>query len=142
MTRNLIGAFCLGALLLCGCKSTMKPADMHVEDAPYSQQGRVQYENSTMGELIHVARVDSERVTGGRLKVIVTMRNLKKENFWSEFRTTYLDDRGHVLEQTNWEPIEMDARTVSEYTCTSISSRAADYQIIIRKPAKTVYNKQ
>jgi hypothetical protein len=140
-TRLTVG-FCLAALLLAGCKSTMKPADTHVEDNPYLQQGRIQFENSTMGELIHIARVDTERVNGGMLKVIVTVRNLKKDNFWSEFRTTFLDERGHVLEQTNWEPIELNARTLSEYTCTSINSRAADYQIVVRNPAKTTFDRR
>jgi hypothetical protein len=117
----------------------MKTADVHTEDNPHLQQGRIQFENSTMDGLIHIVRVDSERLNGGMLKVIVTVRNLKKSNFWSEFRTTFLDERGHVLEQTNWEPIELSARTVTEYTCTSINSRAADYQIIVRNPAKTTF---
>ncbi len=141
MKMRLTAGLCLAALLLAGCKSMMKPADTHLEDNPYLQQGRIQFENSSMGELVHIARVDTERVNGGMLKVIVTVRNLKKDNFWSEFRTTFLDERGHVLEQTNWEPIELNARTVTEYTCTSINSRAADYQIVVRKPARTSFDK-
>ena len=141
MKTCLTVSLCLVALLLAGCKSTMKPADTHLEDNPYLQQGRIQFENSSMGELVHIARVDTERVNGGLLKVIVTVRNLKKDNFWSEFRTTFLDERGHVLEQTNWEPIELNARTVTEYTCTSINSRAADYQIVVRNPARTSFDK-
>lgn len=142
MKTRMAVSICMVLLLLAGCKSTTKQAIIHVEDNPHVQQGRIQFENSSMDELIQIVRVDSERLNGGLLKVYVTVRNLKKDNFWSEFRTTFLDERGHVLEQTNWEPIQLTARTVSEYTCTSISSRAADYQIVVRNPAKTSFNKR
>jgi hypothetical protein len=89
-----------------------------------------------------VVRIDPVRdETTGLLKVILTLRNVTKSNLWIDIRTTFLDDRQHVLEQTNWEPIELNARTVTEYTCASISPKAADYQIIIRKPNKTSYQK-
>jgi len=86
-------------------------------------------------------RVDADRVGSGLLKLTVTCRNVTKSNLFAEFRTTFLDDKGHVLEQTNWEPIELNAKTISEYVCTSMSSKAADYQVIIRRPDKTSFNK-
>jgi hypothetical protein len=53
-----------------------------------------------------------------------------------DVRTTFLDERGHVLEQTNWEAIVLTQRTVTQYTCTSLGNQAADYQIIVRDPRK------
>jgi hypothetical protein len=125
------------ALVCAGCKTS--PAKLHAQDDPYLTRGRIQYESSLTPATIEVVRTDTKRVGSGLLKVIVTMRNKTKSNLWAEFRTTYLDEDRHVLEQTNWEPIELNARTVTEYTCTSMSSRAADYQIIIRKPAKSSF---
>ena len=127
------------AVALSGCKT--EPAKLSPEDNPYLSQGRIQFESHTTDAIVKVARADSERVGSGLLKVILTLRNTTKSNLWVEIRTTYLDERQHVLEQTNWEPIELNARTVSEYTCTSLSSKAADYQVIIRKPAKTTFDK-
>ncbi len=124
---------------LAGC--TTERAELTPEGNPYLKQGRVQFESHTTDTIIKVVRVDSERVGAGLLKVILTLRNITSSNLFAEMRTTYLDERGHVLEQTNWEPVELNARTVTEYTCTSMNTKAADYQVIIRKPAKTNYGK-
>ena len=110
---------------------------MSPEADPYLTQGRVQFESSTTKDLIHVARVDTQRVNGNLLKVILTLRNTTKKNLWVDIRTTFLDEGRHVLDQTNWEPTLLQARTVSEYNCTSLNNRAADYQIILRKPNQT-----
>ncbi|MCJ7543435.1 MAG: DUF1425 domain-containing protein [Phycisphaerae bacterium] len=130
---------CLAAAALGACSCTTEPAELEPEENPYLTQGRIQFESHLTDEVIDIVRVDTERVGAGLLKVILTVRNKRKSNLFAEFRTTFLDERGHVLEQTNWEPIELNARTVSEYTCTSMSTKAADYQIIIRKPAKTSF---
>jgi len=128
------GAAALAVSVL-GC--TTEEAKLHTEDNPYLEQGRVQFESSTTKSIVHVVRVDGERVAGGLLKVTVTLRNRTKENLWIDVRTTFLDAKQHKLEETNWEPILLDSRTVSEYTCTSLGSQAADYQIIMRKLKKT-----
>jgi len=127
------------ALLAGGC--TTEAAKLHPEDNPYLSQGRIQFESGLAKYTVQIVRVDSERVGSGLLRIILTVRNTTKKNLWAEFRTTFLDERQHVLEQTNWEPIELNARTVTEYTCTLMSTRAADYQVIIRKPAKTSFDK-
>ena len=123
-----------------GCET--EQAELHSEANPYLSQGRIQFESSTTKKIVKVTRVDTERLPTGLLKIFVTLRNTTKNNLWADIRTTFLDDKKHILEQTNWEPILLDARTVSEYTCTSLSNRAVDYQIIIRKPKKTSLNKR
>jgi len=137
MKKSIVLCLAAAALGACGC--TTEPAELKPEENPYLTQGRIQFESHLTDEVIDIVRVDTERVGAGLLKVILTVRNKRKSNLFAEFRTTFLDERGHVLEQTNWEPIELNARTVSEYTCTSMSTKAADYQIIIRKPAKTSF---
>jgi hypothetical protein len=133
-----IFAACL--MMLAGCKT--EPARLHSQADPYLDRGHIQFEDHTTDMLVDVVGVDAQRMNGGLLKVIVTLRNKTSDNLFAEFRTTFLDAGHHVLEQTNWEPIELNARTASEYVCTSMSAKAADYQIIIRKPSKTSYNKR
>jgi len=130
---------CTLGLVLAGCKT--HTAELHPEADPYLSQGRIQFERGLTKFVVDIVRVDTERVGSGLMKVIVTARCKSRSNVFAEFRTTFLDEKRHMLEQTNWEPIELNARTVTEYTCTSLSSRAADYQIIIRKPDKTSFDK-
>ncbi len=130
---------------LYGC--TTQSAWTVEEDNPYIDglgdgQGRVQFVNDRTKWTIQVAKVDTERINGGLLKIYLTMRNTAQENVWTDIRTTSLDDKGHVLEQTNWEPTFFEARTVGEYTCTSMNSQAADYQILVKLPKKSSRNLQ
>jgi len=128
------------SILFCGCMTT--PGWGNREEKPYHtsffSQSRIQFEDVTVNYLINVVHVDTQRVGDGLLKVILTLRNTTKGNLWAEIRTTFLDSEGHVLEQTNWEPIGLEKRTVTEYTCTSLSNKAADYQIIIHKAQKSL----
>ena len=136
MNRVISLACCLLlAGLSAGCKTD--PAKLKVEENPYLEQGRVQFESHTTKAIVNVVRVDTERVGKGLLRLTLTLRNKTKSNLWADIRTTFLDANNHVLEQTNWEPTLLDSRTVTEYTCTSLSNQAADYQIIIRKPNKS-----
>ena len=123
------------SLVFCGC--TAEQAFERSEDNPHLEQGRVQFINARTKYTIQVAKVDAERVNGGLLKIYLTVRNTAKENVWADIRTTFLDEKNHVLEQTNWEPTFFEARTVGEYTCTSMSSKAVDYQILVKLPDKS-----
>lgn len=130
------------SLIMCagcfsGCTDKTKPARLHEESNPYLQQGRVQFMKSDMKHLVHVVGIESRRIEGDLLQVILTLRNRKSDDLWIECRTTFLDGDKHVLEQTNWEPIQLTSRTISEYRCTSLGKNAADYQIIMRSPAKS-----
>ena len=135
MTERVIIAAVLAVGWLGGC--TNEPALHNPEANPYLEQGRIQYENSGTKYVLEVVDVDSKRITGELLQVIVTFRNTTKENLWADVRATFLDKDKHVLDQTNWEAVLFDARTVSEYKCTSMSNKAVDYQIIVKKPKKT-----
>ena len=128
-------------VLSAGCEAKNITAPLRPEGAPYLEQGRVQFEDRWTADHVKVVQdPTTDRVGAGLLKVTLTLRNTTKDNLWCDVRTTFLDNRGHVLEQTNWEPVLLDFRTVSEYTCTSMGAQAADYQIIIRKPNKSSLN--
>ena len=145
MNKFILILTCLCSASFCGCWTKTRPAGLDHESDPFVTEGKVQFERFWTTALVKVVRIDTERVQGNLLRLSATLRNndlkMDSRNFWVEIRTTFLDDKGHVLEQTNWEPFLIERRTVAEYVCTSMSSRAADYQIIIRKPEVTNLNK-
>jgi len=140
MRTHLILLMLIFSMALTGCQTT--PGWGNPEDNPYHTtfggQSRIQFEDVTVNHLVNVVRVDTKRVGDGLLKIILTLRNTTKDNLWIEIRTTFLDDEGHMLEKTNWEPIGLEKRSVTEYTCTSFSNKAADYQIIIHQANKSM----
>lgn len=125
-------------LLLAGCEHRNEPAPLTPEPRAFTLEGRIQFDDDDTKDKIKVVRVDPQRTPTGLLKLTVTFRNTTKHNRWCEVRTTFLDKDGHVLnrDQTNWEPFLIEAQTVNEYRVNSMSSDAADYQVIIRQPAK------
>lgn len=129
---------CLAAALV-GCDHYNKPARLKPEADPYLRQGRVQFEDRWTASHVKVVREpDTKRLPGGSLKVTLTLRNLTDDNLWCPIKTTFLDADHHELpDQTNFEPTMLGRSTVTEYTVTSFSDKAADYQIIIKKGMKT-----
>lgn len=133
-----MGSLMVALSTLCissGCQTT--PAIEETEANPYLTQGRIQYVHADTQSIVKVVRVDTQRTNGELLKIYLDLRNITKDNLFVDIRTTFLDDHNHILEQTNWESIMLQARTVNEYTCTSLSNQAADYQIMIAMPDKS-----
>lgn len=114
------------------------PIEPQSRASPTSAQNRVGFEDPAAGRLVEVFRADAERLPSGLLKITVTLRNKTGSALWADIRTSFLDANGKALEQTNWTPTRLGARALAEYTCTSTSGQAADYEVIIRKPAKSL----
>ena len=129
----IIVVFMSSCVLLCGCSTT--PAWGNKSDNPFHDtfggKSRIQFEHVFDNHMVNVVRIDSDRVGNDLLKVTLTLRNTTKSDLWVDIRTAFLDEQGHELEKTNWEPIGIEKRTVAEYTCTSLSNQAMDYQILI-----------
>jgi len=136
MKSTVLFSLCLFVLTVCGCSGVTTPVCVQNNDNSYLEQGRIQFERGSTRHVVKVERANPERLPSGQLKLFLTLRNTKKKDVWVEIRTTFIDKNCRVLEQTNWEEILLDARTVSEYTCTSMGKQACDYQVIIRNPRK------
>lgn len=124
---------------LTACDQYNRPGRLKPEADPYLRQGHVQFEDNWTYDHVKIVRdVDAKRLPGGSLKVTLTLRNLTDDNLWVPMKTTFLDADHHELpDQTNFEPFQLGRSTVTEYTCTSFSDKAADYQIILKKARKT-----
>lgn len=133
-----IGLIACLVLTACAAGCTTHYGHTQVEQDPHlTYGGRVQFDTSRTKYVLQVARVDSKRTEpGDLLKVVLTLRNMTRDDVWVDVRTTFLGKDRHQLEETNWERVLLDARTVTEYTCTSLSDKAMDYKVIVRRPDK------
>jgi len=129
----------LAAVVLAGCRNEAAPS-MHLTDNPYLADGRIQFQGSSVKHDMEINRVDTKRLPSGHLQLVIDIRNHHPDTVFAEMRTTFLDDSRHVLDQTNWQKVELLPQTVTQYSCTSMSPQASDYQVIIRKPDKTSYS--
>lgn len=137
MRANTVVVLFAAAFVLPGCAARNEPALTHIEERPFHTEGRIQFQSSTTKHLLQVTRVDARRAIGDLLELIVSIRNLTKKDLWVDTRVAFIDKNGHLLKETNWMPIHLDPRTVSEHRWTSFSDRAQDYQIIFKKPGES-----
>ncbi len=139
-TLQLILVITLASLALAGCRNEAAPP-IHMTDNPFLADGRIQFEGWFAMNDAEINRVDTKRLPSGHLQLYVDIRNHHPDTLFAEIRTTFLDESRHVLDQTNWQKVQLDPQTVTQYSCTSMSPKAADYQVIIRKPDKTSYTR-
>ena len=78
-------------------------------------------------------RAKADRLPGGNLRV---RAQFVKEAFGSAFveiQTTFVDDSGFQVEQTNWEPFHFHIDTIAQYETVSIGTTATDFRLVVRR---------
>jgi len=99
---------------------------------------RVQFDDASAKRLVVVLRADTERLTNGLLRVTILLRNKTSRTLWTDICTSFRDADGKELERTTWEPTLLTPQAATEYACTSTSAQAADYRVVVRKPARSL----
>ncbi len=82
---------------------------------------------------LRIVRHAVERDNNNLLTVKLGIENSKNKDDIVDIQTIFKDKDGFELEQTNWEPVLLHRRKVTDYTVTSLSAQAADYTVLVRK---------
>ena len=82
---------------------------------------------------LRIVRHAIERDQNNLLIVKLGIENAKNKNDVVDIQTIFKDKDGFELEQTNWEPVLLHRRKVTDYTITSMTSNAVDYTVLVRK---------
>ena len=117
--------------LIVGCKGTY-PAKS--DPNPLQEQEKhIMLDSKVKNNIKLVRELDPGRVPGGgQLVVGAVFVNAKSKDIWCDVKVQFVDSKGGILEETNWEPV-LFQRSM-EYTVkkNSLSPEAADYKISIR----------
>jgi hypothetical protein len=117
------------ALAWSACGGPFKP---EVNPTPMQDTEKVVLLDMALARYLNVVRHKGERLPGGQLEVKLEMENEEKGNVWADVQVIFRDKDGFELEKTNWEPVQFQGRTVTNFKKNSLNSKADDYRVLIR----------
>jgi uncharacterized protein YcfL len=125
--KYLIALFCLALLVGCG----VHPPIQGRQD-PYAR-GQIHFSKDdlrtqTAVDAPQVARDDS----GDILHVTVPIRSAINKRLYVDYRVSFFDKSGQLLNQTGWMTKTLEMNTPDQITVNSMSPRAADFQVDFR----------
>jgi len=74
----------------------------------------------------------TEPKAGGRMQVKLTVRNLRDKPIECRVKYKFRGPDGFTVDETNWMPIIFDRREVTHLQQKSLSTKAADFTVLIR----------
>lgn len=83
---------------------------------------------------LKVVKSKIEKLPSGQTEVALEMENRNNDDIPTDIQVTFLGADGFEVEKTGWTPFGFEHHDVSTFRATSLSPKAADYRITIRKP--------
>jgi hypothetical protein len=98
---------------------------------PYAP-GQMHFASEDLRTSTAVTKGDAIRDDAGILHVTVPIRSAIDKRLYVDYRVSFFDRNGQLLNQTGWMTKTLEANTPDQITVSSMSPRAADFQIDFR----------
>ena len=82
---------------------------------------------------LRVAAHQSSRLDSGLLQARMRIENFLDTDRWVDIQVIFRDKDGFEVEKTNWEPVMLHRRRVTDYQINSLSPKPVDYRILVRE---------
>lgn len=82
---------------------------------------------------LRVSAHQSSRLESGLLQARMRIENILDSDRWVDIQIIFRDKDGFEVEKTNWEPIMLHRRRVTDYQINSLSPKPIDYRILVRE---------
>ena len=115
-------------LAACGPFTPMEPMS-----APVQEESVVTFLDLPLKMWLRIAAHQTVRQDSGLLQARIKIENFLDTDRWVDIQIIFRDKDGFEVEKTNWEPIYLHRRKVSDYQINSLSPKPADYRILIRE---------
>ena len=83
---------------------------------------------------MRVVHHKAERTSADLLRVKLGIENVEDHDVWCDIQVIFYDADRFELEKTNWQPLLLRGEQNTYYSTSSLSSRAADYTVFLKKP--------
>ena len=125
--KQLLALFCLALVVGCGVHPPIQgredpydPAQIHLNDDSLRTQTAIRKPAVTRDE------------SGDILHVTVPIRSAINKRLYVDYRVSFFDKQGQLLNQTGWMTKTLEMNTPDQITVNSMSPRAADFQVDFR----------
>ncbi|MBI3825967.1 MAG: hypothetical protein HY294_08225 [Candidatus Rokubacteria bacterium] len=123
-----VAAFLVPALASCG---PFRP--MEAMSPPVQEDSVVTFLDLPLKLWLRVPAHQTSRTESGLLQAKLKIENFLDTDRWVDVQVVFRDKDGFEVEKTNWEPILMHRRKITDYQINSLSPRPVDYRILIRE---------
>jgi hypothetical protein len=100
---------------------------------PVQEDSQITFLDLPLKLWLRVASHQSSRMDGGLLLARLKIENFLDTDRWVDVQVIFRDKDGYEVEKTNWEPIMLHRRKVTDYQINSLSPRPVDYRILMRE---------
>jgi uncharacterized protein YcfL len=133
MIRPALAVIALSLLTLTGCGGSGVNPTLEGRQDPYAS-GQIMFADTTLRQN---TAVQAPRVArgehGGILHVTVPIRNTSSKQLIVDYRATWFDRNGSLLNQTTWSTKTLTPKVPDQVTINSMGPQAADFQIDFRR---------
>lgn len=135
MNRTVLPALAILALILSGCGGSRVSPTLEGRQDPYAPS-QIMFADDELRENTAVAAPRVARgEDGGILHVTVPIRNTSSRQMIVDYRASWFDRNGSLLNQTTWYTKTLSPKVPDQVTVNSMGPQAADFQIDFR-PAR------
>ena len=118
----------LPLLTSCGPFVPLEPAS-----TPVQEESVITFLDLPLKLWLRIAAHQKSRMESGLLQARVKIENFLDTDRWVDIQIIFRDQDGFEVEKSNWEPIFLHRRKVTDYQINSLSPRPADYRILVRE---------
>ena len=128
--KHLVLALLTLAVITIGCSRRPRPPIEGQLD-PYAPR-QVMFADKDLARRTAVGQPHATRDEAGLLHITVPIRAATKFQLYVDYRVTFFDDRGNVLNQTGWMTKTLVPNVPDQIRANSMSPQAADFQMDLR----------
>jgi hypothetical protein len=120
--------------LLAGCGAP--PYSIKADPDALKQREKISLLSKDARKVLRLVEHKASRTEAGFLQVELKLQNVTKKDYWFDVQTQFLDSKGSVIDQTNFQPLGFIRGMITTYKGTSLTAGATDYVVYIRDPVK------
>lgn len=124
-------ALIVALLPLCTACGQFRP--MEPVMAPVQEDSAITFLDLPLKLWLRIVNHQSVRNDAGLLVARMKIENFLDSDRWVDIQIIFRDKDGFEVEKTNWEPVFLHRRKVTDWQINSLSPRPADYRILVRE---------
>ena len=135
MKISRLGLFVSVVALVSGALGYACTAGMYqtpIEEHALMEKQQVVLKGFANAVSLSAVRTKADRLESGHMRVRIQLYRESLGADFVEIMTVFLGSDGFQLEQTNWEPFNLQEGIVTQYETSSLSAEAADFRTVIR----------
>lgn len=120
-----------GIVTLLSACGPFRPID--ATTPPVQEDSAITFLDLPLKLWLRIAAHQTSRMDSGLLVARVKIENFLDTDRWVDIQIIFRDKDGFEVEKSNWEPILLHRRKVTDYQINSLSPKPVDYRILVRE---------